>query len=136
LNLGYHAIIGAAIGVVALFTGLAWPLAILTGMVIGHDQVERSQGIRRGGSTTLVRVLAVTGGVLGMLFLGAIIGGFIAFLIVALAAFSERVAAGTSATDQGIARILIFLIAVAVWFIAIVVLNVHVNINVGGSPTT
>ncbi len=131
LNLAYHAIIGFAIGVTSLFTGLAWPIAILTGMVIGQDQVERSQGIRRGGATFVLRVLAMTGGVLAMLVLGAIFGGLIAFLIVALAAFSERVAANTTATDKGIARILISLVAVVVWFVAIVVLKLNINLKFG-----
>jgi hypothetical protein len=136
LNLAYHGVIGAAIGLVSLFTGLAWPLAILTGMVIGHDQVERSRGVRRGGLAFVVRILAVTGGILGMLFLGAFIGGLIAFLIVALAAFSERIAAGTSSTDQGIARILILVIAAAIWLVAIVVLKFNVSVNIGGQPSS
>jgi hypothetical protein len=129
LNLAYHAIIGVAIGLVAMVTVFAWPFAILTGMVIGGADVERIQGRPQRG--TAVRVLAVTGGVLAMLFFGAIIGGLISFLIVALAAFSERVAANTSATDRRIARILLFIVSIGTWFVLFYVLKLNVNINIG-----
>lgn len=129
LNLAYHVIIGVAMGIVAPFTVLAWPFAVLTGMVIGAAEADRMLGrAQRGG---LLRVLAVTGGVLAMLFFGAILGGLISFLIVALAAFSERVAARTTSTDQGIARILIFILTVAIWFTALYVLKLNVNVSLG-----
>jgi hypothetical protein len=67
---------------------------------------------------------------------GTIIGGLLAFFIVALAAFSERVAADTSPIDQGIARILIVVIAVVVWFAAFSVLGLKLNFNIGGTPAT
>jgi len=130
LNLAYHVIIGLAMGIVAPFTVLAWPFAVLTGMVIGAADVDRILGRPQRGS--LLRVLAVTGGVLAMLFFGAILGGLISFLIVALAAFSERVAARTTATDQGIARILIAIITVVIWFLALYVLKLNVNVSIGG----
>jgi hypothetical protein len=132
LNLPYHLIIGVAIGIVAPFTLWAWPIAILLGIVIGSADVERRNGIKASAATGAVRVLAVTGGVLGMLLAGALIGGLIAFLIVALAAFSERVAAGTSSIDRGIARILITIVAVAIWFMVIVVLKLNLSISIGG----
>lgn len=129
LNLPYVAIIGVAIGLVAMVTVFAWPFAILTGMVIGSADVDRMQGRPQRG--TALRVLAVTGGVLAMLFFGAIIGGLFSFLIVALAAFAERVAANTTPTDKGIARILLFLVSIGTWFLLFYVLRLNVNINIG-----
>ena len=130
INFAYHVIIGVAIGLIALFTVFAWPFAILTGIVIGGADVDRMLGRPRRGSA--IRVLAVTGGVLAMLFFGAIIGGLISFLIVALAAFSERVAARTSPIDQGIARILVFIVSFLTWGILFYVLQVKVNLSFGG----
>ena len=130
LNLVYHLIIGVACGIVAPFTIWAWIPALLTGMVIGSADVDRINGRAQRGSA--VRVLAVTGGVLAMLFVGAIIGGFIAFAIVALAAFNDRIAAKTTPTDQGIARILLFVVTVAIWFLVFFVLKLNININIGG----
>jgi phosphate/sulfate permease len=130
LNLAYHAVIGVAIGVVSLFTGFAWPFAILTGMVIGKSNSDRRLGRARGSSA--VQLLAVTGGVLGMLFFGAVIGGLIAFIVVALAAFSERVAENTKPIDQTMARILISLIGAIVWFAVSSLIGLNVNLSFGG----
>src|SRR4051812_23468494 len=66
LNLPYHVIIGVAIGIVSLFTLFAWPFAILTGIVIGKANSDRRLG--RVQRTSVVQLLAVTGGVLAMLF--------------------------------------------------------------------
>jgi len=130
LNLVYHLIIGVAAGIVAPFTLWAWIPALLTGMVIGGADVDRINGRPQRGSA--LRVLAVTGGVLAMLFMGAIVLGFVAFVIVALAAFNDRVAARTTPTDQGIARILLFVTTVVIWFVVFFVLKIDVNINIGG----
>jgi hypothetical protein len=130
LNLVYHLIIGVAAGIVAPFTIWAWIPALLTGMVIGGADVDRINGRPQRGSA--VRVLAVTGGVLAMLFVGAIIGGLIAFAIVALAAFNDRIAAKTTSTDQGMARILLFILTVVIWFLVFFVLKLNVNVNIGG----
>jgi hypothetical protein len=131
LNLAYHGIIGLAIGLITPFTALAWPIAILTGMVIGRANIERARGIRVSGATSVIRVLAVTGGVLGMMVFGAIIGGLIAFTIVALAAFSEQVAGGASSNDQTIVRILIFVVAILTWIVLVLVLNLNVSFKFG-----
>jgi hypothetical protein len=130
LNVAYHVVIGVAIGLVALFTGFAWPFAILTGMVIGKANSDRRLG--RTSRTSAVQFLAVTGGILGMLLFGVLIGGLIAFLIVALAAFSERVAENTRPVDQTMARILISLIGAVVWFAAWAVLGLKINLSFGG----
>jgi hypothetical protein len=129
-KLAYHVIIGVVIGVVALITVFAWPFAILTGMVIGSADADRLRGVAPRGTT--VRVLAVTGGVLAMLFFGAIIGGLFAFTIVALAAYSERIAANTSSTDRVMARILLSLVSVGTWFVLFYVLKLNINIHIGG----
>jgi hypothetical protein len=129
LNLTYHVVIGVAIGVVSLFTVFAWPFALLTGMVIGKSNSDRRTG--RAQRSSVVQLLAVTGGVLAMLFFGALIGGLIAFLVVALAAFSERVAEDTRPIDQTMARIVISTIAVVVWFVVFVVVGLKVNLSFG-----
>ncbi len=129
LNVVYHVVIGVAIGIVALVTGLAWPFAILTGMVIGKATSDRRLG--RAQRTSVVQFLAVTGGVLAMLLFGALIGGLFAFLIVGLAAYSERVAENTKPIDQTMARILIFLIGGLVWFGLWSVLGLQINLSFG-----
>ena len=130
LNTVYHVVIGVSIGLVALITGFAWPFAILTGIVIGKANSDRRLG--RATRTSVVQLLAVTGGVLAMLFFGALIGGLFAFLIVALAAYSERVAENTRPVDQTMARILITLIGTIVWFAMWSVLGLKISLNFGG----
>ncbi len=132
INFAYHAILGVAMGAAGLFTALAWIPAILTGMVIGKASADQAKGIRASAATRIVRVLAVTGGVLAMLLMGALIGGLIAFLVAALASFSERLIANAGPNDQTIARIFTVLVAVGTWVLAIVVLKVNVNISIGG----
>jgi hypothetical protein len=129
LSFGRHIVIGLACALVAPFTALAWPLALLTGMVIGRDRVERQAGLRIGSVATIVRVLAVTGGVLGMMVLGAVLGGLVGFLIVALAASSERMAAGTSATDRTIARLLLVVTTTAGWLALLVGLRLTISVG-------
>jgi hypothetical protein len=132
INWPYHAILGVAAGLVAVFTALAWPFAILTGVVIGRSEAERQLG-RRGG-VTILRVLAVTGGVLAMLIAGALIGGLISFLIAALMAFSERISARANDTDRTMARLVTILITVITWIVVIAVLRLNVSLNFGGPP--
>ena len=103
-----HVVVGLAIALIAPFTALAWPFAILLGIVIGKDEVDRQRGIRRPAASMIVRVLAVSGAVLAMLFFGAIIGGLISFLIAALAYLSEKAAADAETSDRIIVRILLF----------------------------
>ena len=129
LKVVYHLVIGVAIGIVALFTGLAWPFAILTGMVIGKANSDRRLGRRK--SATVLQLFAVTGGVLGMLFFGALIGGLISFIIAALASYSERVAENTSQVDQTMARIIISLVGVVVYFALWYVLGLQINLSFG-----
>jgi hypothetical protein len=117
-RLAYHVIIAIAVGLIAPFTGLAWPFALLTGMVISRDQRDRDAGTTVSAATRLIRVLAVTGGVLAMLFAGAILGGLIAFLIVWLVTVSERMSADATPNDQTIARLLLVIGAV-IGFVAL-----------------
>lgn len=128
LRLSVHLIVALAIAVVTPFTALAWPFAILTGMVIGSDTARRMRGEPTASFTS---GLAVTGGVLGMLFFGAIVGGIIAFAVVALTSFSERAAAYASATDRGVARILLFLVPLLMWLVVFPLLGLNVDIRVG-----
>ena len=132
LRLSTHLIAAAAIGLVALFTGLAWPFAILTGMVIGKSDVDRRLGVQSSSTVRGAQILAVTGGVLAMLFFGAIIGGLIAFLIVGLAAFSERLAADATPSDRMLARIALVVGAAVVYIVLAVVLNLRIEFRLGG----
>ena len=129
LNVAYHVVIGVAIGLVALITAFAWPFAILTGMVIGKANSDRRLG--RASGSSAVQLLAVTGGVLAMLFFGALIGGLFAFLIVALAAYSERVAENTRPIDQTMARIMITLIGTITWFAVWAIVGLKINLSFG-----
>jgi hypothetical protein len=125
-----HVIIAVAVALIAPFTALAWPFAIVLGIVIGQDTVDRQRGVRPSAALTILRVLAVSGGVLAMLFFGAIIGGLIAFLIVALSALSERAAADAEPVDRIVARLLLF-VAPILAFVALIALGAQVNIRFG-----
>jgi hypothetical protein len=124
-----HIVVGLAIALIAPFTGFAWPFAILTGIVIGKDEVERRRGVV-STAATVVRALAVTGGVLAMMVFGAVIGGLIAFLIVALAAFSERAAADAESFDRVVARLLLIVIP-AIAYVVLLGLGASVDLRVG-----
>jgi hypothetical protein len=67
-----------------------------------------------------------------MLFFGAIIGGLIAIVVVALASFSERVAAEASPTDRGVARILLFFVPIVMWLVVFPLIGLNVDIRIGG----
>ena len=130
LRVWVHVLVGVAIGLISPFTALAWPFAILVGMLTGSADVRRQRG--EGSGDTFGRGLAVAIGVLAMLFFGAIIGGVIAFGVVALVSFSERAAAYASPTDRGVARILVFIVPIAMWLIVFPLLGVNVDVRIGG----
>ncbi len=67
-----------------------------------------------------------------MLFFGAIIGGLIAIVVVVLASFSEKAAAYASPTDRGVARILLFIVPIVMWFIVFPLLGFNVDVRIGG----
>jgi len=125
-----HVVIGLAIALLAPFTALAWPFALLTGAVIGQDNVDRQRGISQSAGVKIVRVLAVTGGVLAMMFFGAIIGGFIALPIVGLAAISERAAADADPTDRIVARLILIVLPVLA-YAALIATGANVSIRFG-----
>jgi hypothetical protein len=125
-----HVVIALAVALIAPLTVLAWPFAILVGIVIGQDTIERSRGGRPSAAVTILRVLAVTGGVLGMLFFGAILGGLLAFLIVALSALGERAAADADSVDRIVARLLLFVVPI-LGFVALIALGAQVDIRFG-----
>ena len=129
LKVSYHVVIGMAIGLVSLFTGFAWPFAILTGMVIGKANSDRRLGKTQRPSVT--QLLAVTGGVLAMLFFGVIIGGLIGFGVVALAAYSERVAESSRPIDQTMARLIIAMVGAIVWFGVSALIGLQINLSLG-----
>ena len=117
-SFGRHLIVALAIGVLAPFTLWAWPFAIATGIVIGTADVEKAHGQTAPRSTKLVRVAAVTGGVLAMFVAGAFVGGIVGFFVAALADFSERMAADASPTDRNLARILLFVGGALGWIVS------------------
>ena len=53
-------------------------------------------------------------------------------MVVVLAVFSERAAAFASPTDRGVARILLFIVPVAMWLFVFPLLGVDVDIRIGG----
>jgi hypothetical protein len=130
LRSGVHALIGVTIGIVSPFTALAWPFALLVGMIIGSADARRQRDERDTGAEMVARGLLAGLGVLGMLFFGVIIGGLIAIIVVVLAVFSERVAAQASPTDRGVARILLFVIPIVMWFVFFPLLGVGVDVNI------
>ena len=132
LNLVYHAIIGVAMGAIAVATVFAWLPAIPMGIVIGRAAVEQAKGIRPRATMQVVRILAVTGGVIAMLILGLVLGGIVAFLVASLAAFSERLAANAGPNDQTIARIFTTLVAAGTWFVLAILLNIRISFTIGG----
>ncbi len=130
-QIGRHLVVAIAVGVLAPFTLWAWPFAIATGIVIGTADAEKSHGQTASRSTRFVRIAAVTGGVLAMFVAGAFVGGTIAFLVAALAVFSERIAADASPTDRNLARILLLVGGARGWLVLGVALGVHLNVRIG-----
>ena len=132
LRVAVHALVAVSIGIVSPFTGLAWPFALGVGMVLGSSDARQMRGEARGLAGGSDRALLVALGILGMLFFGAIVGGLIAIVVTALAVFSERAAAFASPTDRGVARILLFIVPVAMWLFVFPLLGVDVDIRIGG----
>ena len=132
LRLGVHALVAVAIGVVSPFTGLAWPVALLVGMVVGSADAAQMRGERRTWADQAAMSFIVAVLVLLMLMLGAIVGGLIALIVVALAVFSEKAAAFASPTDRGVARILLFLVPVLMWLVVFPLIGMNVDIRIGG----
>lgn len=133
LRLGVHILVAVSIAIVSPFTGFAWPFALLVGMSLGSTAARRLRGeAREPADAAFLRAIGMAGGILAMLFFGAIVGGLIAIVVVALAWFSERAAALASPMDRGVARILLFIVPVAMWLILFPLLGVNVAIRVGG----
>ena len=130
-RLAYQIVIAFAVGVIAPFTGWAWPFALVTGLVIARDDLDRRAGIRVPAVTRVIRVLAVTGGVLAMMIAGAVLGGIVAFLIMALVVASERMTADVSPTDRMIARLLLVVGAVIGFFVFGSFIDADVSIRIG-----
>ncbi len=131
-RLGVHALVAVAIGVVSPFTGVAWPVGLLIGMTIGSADAARMRGERQTHADRAAMSFIVALLVLPMLFLGAVVGGLIALIVVALSAFSEKAAAFASPTDRGVARILLFLVPVLMWLIVFPLIGLNVDIRIGG----
>jgi hypothetical protein len=131
LRYGVHLLVAVAIGIVSPFTVLAWPFALLIGIAIGSADARRVRGEHPAPGQKVASGIAVILGTVGMLFFGAIIGGLIAIVIVVLAVFSERAAAHASPTDRGVARILLFIVPVVMWFVVFRLLGFNVDVRIG-----
>lgn len=129
LRLGVHLLVGLSIGIISPFTALAWPFALAVGILLGSADAKRQRGER--DRDRLGRELLVVFGVLAMLIFGAIVGGVIAFAVVALASFSEKAAAHASPTDRGVARILIAMIPLVLWMFVFPLIGMDVDIRFG-----
>ena len=130
-RLTYHVIIATAVALIAPFTGLAWPVALLTGMVISRDERERRSGTKVPAAVRLIRLLAVTGGVLAMLIAGALLGGLVAFAIVWLVLVSERMTADAEPADRTIARLLLVIGGIVGFFVGGMLFDVNLSIGFG-----
>jgi hypothetical protein len=131
LRLPVHLLVAATVGIVAPFTALAWPFALLAGMILGSADARRERGEPDGAADTIASSIIVALLILAMLFFGAIVGGIIAFAVIALASFAERAAAHASPTDRGVARILLFVVPIAMWFVVFPLLGLNVDIRIG-----
>ena len=132
LRYGVHLLVAVAIGIVSPFTILAWPFALLIGIAIGSADARRLRGEPPAPGQRVFTGIAVVLGTVGMLFFGAIIGGVIAIVVIVLAVFSERAAAHASPTDRGVARIILFVVPILMWFVVFPLLGFNVNVSVGG----
>jgi hypothetical protein len=131
LRIGVHLLVAVSVGLISPFTALAWPFAMAVGAMLGAADAKRMRGEPEYRGERLGRELLILLGVLGMLFFGAIVGGIVAIAIVALVAFSEKAAAHASFTDRGVARILVFIVPIAMWLILFPLLGVNVDIRIG-----
>jgi len=131
LRLPVHLLVALAVAIVSPFTALAWPFALLTGMALGSADARGMRGEPDGLADAIAGAILVAGGILAMLFFGAIIGGIIGIAVVALAAFSERAAAFASPTDRGVARILLFIVPIVTWFFVLPLIGFNLDIRIG-----
>ncbi|HSK93186.1 MAG TPA: hypothetical protein VLA76_03910 [Candidatus Angelobacter sp.] len=132
LRLAVHLLVAGSAAVISPFTALAWPFALLVGVLIGSADAKRMRGEPDSTGDAVARGFLAAIGVLAMLFFGAIVGGLIAIAVVALAAFSEKAAAHASPTDRGVARILLFMVPIVAWLIVFPLLGLDVDIRIGG----
>ncbi len=104
-------------GAVTPFTALAWPFALFTGFVVGRLMLLRRNGTPPTGAALIAVGALITIGFLGMMVFGIAIGGLIAFLIVALAAESEKRAWMGTPRQQVVARVLVVALPTLVWLL-------------------
>ncbi len=130
-RLDHHVIIAIAIGLIAPFTGFAWPFALLTGLVIAGDDRDRKAGTHVPVVGRLVRLLAVTGGVFAMLVAGVMVGGLIAFGIVGLVVVAERLTVDVGPTDRLMARLILSIGAAIGFFVFGALVGTHFSFSFG-----
>ena len=132
LRLAVHLLVAVSVSIVTPFTAMAWPFAIGVGMILGSADAARIRGERTGLGDSVATGMLAGIGVLAMLFFGAFVGGIVAIVVVALVVFSERAAAHASPVDRGIARILLFVIPLAMWLFVLPLLGFDIDITIGG----
>jgi hypothetical protein len=113
----HQVLIGLAAAAVTPFTALAWPFALMTGFVVGRMQVAQGRGRRTSRPTRAVEVVIVVAGVLAMMVFGIALGGLVSFLIVALAAESEKRAADATAVQYVLARAIVVGLPALTWLL-------------------
>lgn len=99
------------------FTALAWPFALATGFVVGRVLLVRARGTPPSGPARIAAGALVAVGFVGMMVFGIAIGGLVAFLIVALAAESEKRAGSGTPRQQVLARVLVVALPTLVWLL-------------------
>jgi hypothetical protein len=112
-----HLLVALGCAAVAPFTALAWPFALFTGFVVGRVLLLRANGTPPTGSAAVGVGALVAAGFLGMIVFGIAIGGLVAFLIVGLAAESERRAWMGTPRQQIVARIIVVALPTLVWLL-------------------
>jgi hypothetical protein len=101
-----HLLGGLAVAALSLiFSGGAGIFALLTGYVIAGNVVARRSGPPSSHSATVLRIVAIPAGIVGMLFFTSLLGFVMAQLIVVVPVLSERATIGGTASQQTIARI-------------------------------
>jgi hypothetical protein len=110
-------LLGLGAAVVTPFTGLAWPFALLTGFAVGRMQVDGRRGRRVAVATRVAQVAIVGIGMIAMIVFGLVLGGLVSFLIVALAAESEKQVADASPRQYLLAHAILVGFPALVWLL-------------------
>jgi hypothetical protein len=110
-------LIGIGAALVTPFTALAWPFALMTGFVLGRIQVSKRYGSPTPRATRALQVIVIAAGFIAMMVFGLALGGLISFLIVALAAESEKRAVTGTPRQYVISRAIVVGLPALTWLL-------------------